>query len=345
MIDQDTIIRNLSLFSSVSAPSSAETEILHLFRTEVSQYVDLVKTDPLGNIYAYKKGCSNKTIMFVAHCDEIGLMIKYIDDRGYIYASPIGGIDPYVLIGQKVKILHKNAPVIGIVGMHPIHIQSAKNETKKEISDLWIDIGAKSKEDALKKVAIGDYITFVPSFEIFPNNNIVCKSADNRSGIVILLGILQAICQESLETNVIVVVSVQEEIGLRGAKIIGNNMNADYCIAIDVTNATDIPNVSHMKYGEITVGGGVAIAIGPNFNQNLQNQIINLAVLNKIKYQIECIPYNSGTDINAIQIANKGYVTSLISIPCRYMHTPVELISLEDIISAITLSEKICKIL
>lgn len=139
MIDQDTIIRNLSLFSSVSAPSGAETEILHLFRTEVSQYVDLVKTDPLGNIYAYKKGCSNKTIMFVAHCDEIGLMIKYIDDRGYIYASPIGGIDPYVLIGQKVKILHKNAPVIGIVGMHPIHIQSAKNETKKEISDLWIE--------------------------------------------------------------------------------------------------------------------------------------------------------------------------------------------------------------
>lgn len=328
-----------ALFESLRmpSPSGSEEQVTSLFRDFVSPYVDEVYIDVNGNCIAHKRGSGQK-IMFMAHADEIGLMISYIDDRGFLYFKEIGGVDTNILPTQHVTIMGKNGPIKGVIGRKPIHLQE-KSDNAKQLNpeDLWIDIAAKDKTDAESKVQIGSVATFESNAIGFSDTLILSKSLDDKIGLAILMGLAQNLQSLSTDLDIYLVASVQEELGARGAQMVSEAIRPDIGIAIDVTHATDYPTMSPAKDGDINLGKGVVIPMGPNMSKGINQALINLAKVNNIPYQIEAIARPTGTDAREIQVAGTGIQTGLISIPCRYMHTPSEVVSLADADSAIAL--------
>lgn len=328
-----------TLFESLRtpSPSGSEEQVTSLFHDFVSPYVDEVYTDVNGNCIAHKHGSGQK-IMLMAHADEIGLMISYIDDRGFLYFKEIGGIDTNILPTQRVTIMGKQGPIKGVIGRKPIHLQE-KSDSNKEINpeDLWIDIAAKDKADAESKVQIGAVATFEPNAASFSDTLVLSKSLDDKIGLVVLMGLAQNLQSQQTDCDIYLVASVQEELGARGAQMVSEAIRPDIGIAVDVTHATDYPTMSPAKDGDISLGKGVVIPMGPNMSKGINQRLINLAEANNIPYQIEAIARPTGTDAREIQVAGTGIQTGLISIPCRYMHTPSEVVSLADADSAIAL--------
>lgn len=319
------------------SPSGSEEQVASLFAKVISPFVDEIYTDVNGNCVAHKRGSGQK-IMFMAHADEIGLMISYIDDRGFLYFKEIGGIDTNILPTQHVTIIGKNGPIKGVIGRKPIHLQE-KSENNKTLNpeDLWIDIAAKDKADAESKVQIGDVATFEPNATSFSDTLVLSKSLDDKIGLAVLMGLAQNLQSQNIDKDLYLVASVQEELGARGAQMVSEAIRPDIGIAIDVTHATDYPTMSPAKDGDIGLGKGVVIPMGPNMSKGINQTLINLAKANNIPYQIEAIARPTGTDAREIQVAGTGIQTGLISIPCRYMHTPSEVVSLADADSAIAL--------
>lgn len=328
-----------TLFESLNmaAPSGSEEQVTNLFKENVSPYVDEVYTDTNGNCIAHKRGLGQK-VMLMAHADEIGIMISYIDDRGFLYFKEIGGIDTNILPTQRVTIIGKQGTIKGVIGRKPIHLQE-KTESNKGFSpeDLWIDIAAKDKADALSKVQIGSVATFDPNATSLSEDLVLSKSLDDRIGLAVLMGIAQNLPQISTEIDLYLVASVQEELGARGAKMVTESIRPNIGIAIDVTHATDYPSMSPAKDGDITLGKGPVIPLGPNMTKGVNQSLACLADEKAIPYQVEAIAKPTGTDAREIQVAASGITTGLISIPCRYMHTPSEVVSLADVDNAITL--------
>lgn len=321
----------------MASPSGSEEQVTHLFQHVVSPFADEVYTDVNGNCIAHKKG-SGKKIMLMAHADEIGLMISYIDDRGFLYFREIGGIDTNLLPGQRVSIMGQQDPITGVIGKKPIHLQE-KSESNKTLTpeDLWIDIAAKDKADAESKVQIGSVVTFQGTPTLLNDTLLLSKSLDDKIGLAVLMGLAQNLQSQPTDKDIYLVASVQEELGARGAQMVTEAILPDIGIAIDVTHATDYPTMSPAKDGDISLGKGAVIPLGPNMSKGINQTLINLAKTNNIPYQIEAIARPTGTDANEIQVAGTGIQTGLISIPCRYMHTPSEVVSLADADSAIAL--------
>lgn len=327
------------LFQSLNmtAPSGSEEQVTSLFCDFVSTYVDEVSTDANGNCIAHKRGSGQK-IMFMAHADEIGLMVSYIDDRGFLYFKEIGGIDTKMLPTQRVSIIGKNGLIKGVIGCKPIHLQD-KSDNNKELSpeDLWIDIAASCKEDAQAKVQIGAVATFESNATNLSDTLILSKSLDDRIGLAVLMGLAQNLPHIATDADIYFVASIQEELGARGAKMITESIRPDIGIAIDVTHATDYPSMSPAKDGDISLGKGPVIPFGPNMTKGINQLLASIADSKAIPYQIEAIAKTTGTDAREIQVAASGIKTGLISIPCRYMHTPSEVVSLADTDNAISL--------
>lgn len=329
--------------TSASSPSGYETDAQNIFLKFISPYVNEITFDTLGNLVVKKRGSINKTIMFMAHADEVGFMIKYIEENGYIRISKIGGINISSLEGQRVIIHHHETHVKGIVGQMPVHMRKNKDEKKTDISDLWVDIGTNSKEETEQFVTIGDYMTFEPNFNELVKGKIVSKSIDDRVGLLVLAGVLRNLHNaKTICCNIVAVASVQEEIGLRGAKTASYNIESDKSVIIDVTHATDYPTVNKNLFGDIRLGSGVVVTYGPNFDKKICSELTNVAEKDNILYQKEAMPFASPTDASAVQISCGGRATGLISIPCRYMHSPSEIVSENDIDSAITLLTNYC---
>ena len=326
---------NLNFFKSLvesHGVSGFEQEVQNIYREFVQPYSDKVETDIHGNVYAIKNGKSDFKLMICGHADEVGLMINYISDNGFVYFKPVGGIDPTILPGQRVDIFHKKNKIRGIIGRKAVHLISpSERNNAPKISDLWIDIGAKSKEDAEKKISIGDYVTFSSGMEILNDDIIVSKSTDNKVGVYIAGMLLKELKDEEIDINLFSVSAVQEEVGLRGSTTSAYNIKPDAAIIIDVTHATDYPGITKSKSGEISLGKGPAIAIGASINPKIYEMLVKTCEENKIDFQIEPTPSRSGTDTDAIQISRGGVATGLLSIPNRYMHTPGEVISLKDV--------------
>lgn len=305
----------------------------------------LYEIDTIGNIVFRKTGKGDKVLMLVAHYDEIGFSVKYIDENGYIFFSPVGGIDVSILRGQKVVIRHNGSYVCGVIGVKPVHMRDSGRNRHNEIdiSDLWIDIGAKDKEEAGEYVSVGDLVSFYPNFTELNDGVFSSKSIDNRVGVAVLLSVYEKI--RSIDVGykcIYFVLSSQEELGLRGARTAGYTLDPDTCIAIDVTHATDYPSINKSKYGDVKLNQGAVIPLGSNFSPSVQKCLRRIAVENSIPYQIESIPGYSGTDISEIQLTRGGCQTGLISIPCRYMHTPVEMASYKDIEASIEILSAFC---
>lgn len=292
--------------------------------------------DLLGNKIKHIGG-KGKKLMLIAHADTIAMMVTYIDERGFINVKPAGGIDVSMLPCRCVSISHNGQDVIGVIGKRPIHLQRPENEGKISWEDIWIDIGSTSKEETLQKVSVGDYAYYCSQSVKLSNGLITDKGLDDACGLQVLRNIGDQIVSEELVYDLYLVESNYEEIGMRGAMVAANEISPDLCIAIDVTHATDYPGMNPIREGDIKVGGGCVLAIGPNVDNDIYTRLRSIAENNGIPYQIEPSPYPTGTDANIVQVTGCGVRTAVVSIPCRYMHTPQEVVSTKDIEAATSL--------
>ena len=296
--------------------------------------------DILGNVYCELAGETNKRVMVSAHVDEIGLIVNYIDDNGYVYFSNIGFVEPVNLVGQRVWINH----VPGVISKNPSYFLN-KNEQSKEISidELWIDIGACSKEDAESYLSVGDTVSFANEVLFLSNDRVLSKSLDNKAGVLTMLSVFEGIREGiHLNTSIAFVSTVQEEIGFRGAKTSASLLIPDAAIVIDVTNATDTPESNKKKFGDIRIDGGPVICIGANIDNEMAGWLMDMAKKNDLPFQTKAFAATSNTEASIIQIANEGVKTCVIAIPCRYMHSSYEMVSLNDIVGAARLIEHAC---
>lgn len=315
-------------------PSGFEEEISRIWRKEADRFAERTWADSHGNSFAVLNEGGTPRVMLAGHADEIGLMITYIDDNGYLSFAGIGGWDPQVLPGQRVWIQGRTEPILGVIGRKPIHLLEEEERKKVvKIEDLWIDIGAKDKEDAASLVEVGDPAVLDYSFSQLRNDLVVARGFDDRVGSFLVLEAARLVATMNPKASVYAVATVQEEVGLRGARTSAFGIDPHVGIAVDVGFATDTPGMDKekKKVGEVAMGKGPIIARGPNINPKLFKLFVETAKEKNIPYQIEGAPRGTGTDANAIQLTRAGVATGLISIPNRYMHSPCEIVHLGDL--------------
>lgn len=327
------------LINSIS-PSGYEGPAAQIWKKEAQKFADKVWTDSHGSSHAVINSKEKLSVMLAGHCDEIGFQVSYIDEQGFIWIQPLGGWDAQIAQGQRVQILTKNGIVKGVIGKLAIHLQTPEQRKKvSEIKDLWIDIGSKDKKQSEALIDIGDPLVIDYGFDNLKNDIVVGRAFDNRSGAFVVLEAARELSKIKTNLKVHTVATSQEEIGLRGAKTSSYGVNPDVAIAVDVTFATDHPQMGDVikRENNIKLGGGPVLTRGPNMNPKLYDLLVKTAKENKISVQINAEPRGTGTDANAIQLCRSGVPTCLVSIPLRYMHSPCELVHLKDIENCIKL--------
>jgi endoglucanase len=314
------------------SPSGFERPVQDIVRRYAAPFADRVSTDSHGNVIVAKNPGAPLRLMFAGHCDQIGMLIQHIDADGFLYAQTIGGWDPQVLIGQKMIVWAKEGPISGIIARKPIHLLT-DDERKQvvKLKDLWIDIGAKDKDDATKLVRIGDPVTMDLGFRPMLNNMASATAMDDKCGLWVVIEAARRAAAKGVQCALFAVSTVQEEIGLRGATTSTFSVDPHVGIAVDVTHATDCPTIDKKSEGDVKLGGGPVVYRGPNMNPVVVERLMKLAEAGGIPYQPAASGRATGTDANTMQISRGGVATGLVSIPNRYMHSPVEMISLDDI--------------
>ena len=308
--------------------SGYEQEAVSYLKEKFKPFVDELYTDELGNLIALKKGDEDgPKVMFMGHIDQIGMIVTHITDEGFIKFSNIGGVDRRNILAQEVIIHGKNSKIYGVIGIKPPHLTSAE-ETKKpvEIHDLLIDTGY-SKEALENLIRPGDIITLKQDIADLQNNQITGNALDDTAGVATMYVCMQNLKDYKNKANVYYVVSVQEEVGVRGATTATYNIKPDIGIAIDVTFAksNDLKDYETSKVGE-----GPVISVGPNLARTLFERLKQTAQKTNIPFQIQGQPFPTGTDARAIQTAVGGVTTGLLGVPLKYMHSTVEVISTKD---------------
>ena len=314
------------------SPSGYESPAQQIVRDYVADFADDVRTDVHGNVIAVRNADAPLRLMLAGHCDQIGLIVQHVDDDGFLYVQPIGGWDPQQLIGQRMTVWTDRGSVFGVIARKPIHLMTEEDRKKvPKIKDLWLDIGAKDKEDAEKLVRIGDAVTVELGFTEIRNNRAVSPAMDDKAGAWVVLEALRRIDRAKLDCGVFAVSTVQEEVGLRGARTSSFGIDPHVGIAVDVTHATDCPTIEKKEEGDVQLGKGPVVYRGPNMNPKVVRRLIAAAEEHEIDFQLGAEGRATGTDANAIQINRAGVAAGLVSIPNRYMHSPVEMISLDDV--------------
>ena len=315
-----------------SGPSGYEMPCAAVFRKRLEPFADEVRVDVTGNSIAVLNPKSRFRVMLAGHYDEIGFQVVYITDEGLITFREVGGIDKVTLPGLEVEILTASGKIPGVIGRKPIHLQTPKErETVMEIRDLWIDIGAESKAEAEKLVSVGDPIAFRVNYSRFGKHRVMSKGLDDKIGAFVIAEAFRILSERKCKIGVYAVGTVQEELGLRGAKTSAFSVDPQAAIAVDVGFATDVPGVERKQWGDVTLGGGPIVCKNADINPVLLKKLLDAAKRGKIPVQIECGHRASGgTDTAQIQLSRAGVATALVSIPNRYMHTPVEMCDLRD---------------
>jgi endoglucanase len=333
----------LQALTEAPSPSGYEVPAAELLRARLAKTADSVETNILGSVHATLKGTGEgPSVMIAGHIDEIGLMVKYVDKDGFISFDAIGGVDAAILPGMRVNVYGTGGETTtllrGVMGRKPIHLiepDERKNVTK--IDKLFIDVGLSGKE-VKKLIRIGDPITYGVGFETYGNGFAVARAFDDKIGVWIAVRVLEEVKKAGGATgDLIAAGTVQEEIGLRGGTTSAYGVDPFIGISAEVGHATDYPGIEKTKYGEAKCGGGPLIARGPNINPVLFERLVAAAEKAKVSYQIGPEPRATGTDANPIQVSRGGKVAGLISIPLRYMHTPTEVLKLDDLDSAVKL--------
>lgn len=316
------------------SPSGDEFESQVVFDRHVKPASDQYRKDAMGNRIGILNPKGDPVLMLAGHLDELGLIITYVDENGFLYFSTLGGHDRSMISGRRVIIRTAKGTVKGVTGKRAIHLMAAEDRTKvPEIHEMWIDIGAQSKADALSRVSIGDTATYDHDFELIHGSIGTARAFDNKVGAYVVGETLIRLAAQKKRpaAQIAAVGTAQEEVGVRGATTSSFAVNPHIAVAIDVGHATDHPDCDKRKFGEFTLGGGPVICRGPNINPLIFERLVKAAKTAKVAYQLEADPRPTGTDARAIQIARAGVATGLISIPLRYMHTPSELVDLKDV--------------
>jgi putative aminopeptidase FrvX len=332
-------IKFLEQLLDAPSPSGYEQPAQRVFREYVAPFSDEITTDVMGNVFARiaGKGRDLPKVMIVGHTDEIGLQVKYVDDRGFLYFAAVGGVDAHLTPGKRVNIHTAAGPLAGVIGKKPIHLMDTKDrETVVKLEAQYIDIGARDKKEAQKLVRVGDAITFESSFTRLQGDRVASRGFDDKAGCFVVAEVLRLVKASGKKLNVDLygVSSVQEEIGLRGGTTSCYTVNPDVGICVEVDFATDQPDVEKKHNGEVGLGKGPILARGANINPHLFELLSTAAEKEKIAIQHTASPRATGTDANVMQISRGGVATALVKIPLRYMHTPVETVSLGDLENA-----------
>jgi endoglucanase len=326
---------------SAPSPSGYEQPAQRLFRAYIEPFA-AVTTDVMGNVYGNIPGAGENSprVMLVGHSDEIGMQIKYIDDKGFLWFAAIGGIDPHLTPGLSVNIHAKNGVVSGVIGRKPIHlIEPKERDTVVKLEAQYIDIGAVDRKEAESLVRVGDPVTFAAEFRFLQGTRVTARGFDDKAGSFVVAEVLRLVASATaqLPLNLYGVSSVQEEIGLRGGSTSSYTVNPDIGICVEVDFATDQPDVERKHNGDVAIGKGPILPRGANINPALFELLAKTAEDEGIPVQFTGIPRATGTDANVMQISRGGVATALVKIPLRYMHTPVEVLDVTDLENAVKL--------
>jgi endoglucanase len=336
----------LKAIVNVPSPSGYEERAAEIYRGYTRAFADEIRTDVHGNVAAILNPGAKVRVMLAGHMDEIGFIIHYISEEGLIYFSGIGGHDSVVPVGQRVWI-HGKERIPGIIGRKAIHLLKEDERKKKpELDDLWIDVGATSRAQVEEFVALGDVVTFQYEFEHLMNDRATARGFDNKMGSFIVAEALRLLKNDGgLDpgVGVFAVATVQEEIGLRGARTSSFWIEAQSGLAVDVNHAVDYPGVSKTKYGALDIGKGPSVMRGANANAIVFRMIREAAAAEEIPYQVDVAAGGTGTDGNAMQLNRGGMAVGIVGVPLRYMHTPCELLSLTDVENCARLMAAYCR--
>ncbi len=315
------------------SPSGFEQSVQQVIREELQNYSDELRTDVHGNVIAALHPTGKPRVMLTAHCDELGLMVRYIDGDGFLYFATIGGFDATTLPGNRVHVHTPSGPLLGVIGRKPIHMLRGEERSQApKIADLWIDIGAANKEEAQQLVPLGSVVTRAVELETLRGDLVVSRALDNKSGIFTIIEAMRRVHEqrEKLHAGFFLLSAVQEEVGLRGSRTGAFGIDPLIAVAVDVTFTSDHPGTSKAEIGDIKLNGGPVITLGGNINPRVYQLLVHAADEAGIAWQIDPQVSHTGTDTDAIQVTRAGVATGLVSIPCRYLHSGSEIASLKD---------------
>ena len=323
----------LKTLVNTPSPSGNEARGQRVWLDYVAPYADETYWDAYGNCVAVRNKGGSPRVMLAAHADEIAMTVNFISEEGYIYVRRLGGVDAAITKAQRVCIHSKAGPVKGVVGNVAPHLtKSDESQKSPKIHDLFIDIGVSSRKEAEKLIRVGDPITLTDEFELLRNDLAIARAFDNRIGTFAVAETLRLLAgDKGLKAEICAVSNIMEEVGLLGARQIAYSLKPDVALVVDVTHATDYPTVSQAQHGDVKVGKGPAITHGGCNHREVVAQLERVAKAENIKLQHEAMSSSSGTDTDVIFWTRGGIPSALISLPNRYMHSPVELVSLKDL--------------
>ncbi|HEX7336209.1 MAG TPA: M20/M25/M40 family metallo-hydrolase [Gemmatimonadales bacterium] len=324
----------LNLLLDTAGPSSFEAAPARIWRAEAAGFADEVHSDVSGNSFATLNPDATPRLMLAGHIDEIGVMVTHIDEEGYLSFDTIGGWDHQVFVGQRVILLGRGGPVTGVVGKRAIHLMEKDDREKvSKVEDLWIDVGAANRGEAEARLRIGDPGVLAAGVLEFPNGRLVSRCIDNRIGAYVVLEAVRLLSKTKPVASVTAVATTREEIASTGggARSSAHTLEPDVAIVVDVTHATDYPGIEKRKHGDYRLGGGPVLARGASVSELVFDMLVAIAEAEKIPFSIEAASRDTHTDAEAIFNAHRGVATALVSVPCRYMHSPNEMIKIEDL--------------
>lgn len=345
MIDQSGL-SFLKKLLDTPGPSGFEAAPARVWREEAARFAK-VRADVAGNSIAEVNTEGSPTIMLAGHIDEIGVIVTYIDDEGFAYIAGIGGWDPQVLVAQRIRFLGRDGDVFGVVGKKPIHLMKTEDREKaSKMTDLWVDIGATSKQEAEARLSIGDAGVIDSRTMEFPNGRLVSRSIDDRIGAFVVLEALRRYAEKPGSAHVVAVATTQEEIAWRGggALVCATCVNPKMALVVDVTFATDHPEIEKKEVGEARIGGGPVLTRGSIISPVVFTILRETAEKNGIPFAVQAAGRDTSTDADAIHIAREGIATGLVSVPNRYMHSPNELVSIDDLDRTASLLAEVCRV-
>jgi putative aminopeptidase FrvX len=327
-------LRFLKKLLDTPGPSSFEAAPARVWRAEAESFADSVHADVAGNSFAALEAPTGPRLMFAGHIDEIGVMVTHVDDEGFLSFDGIGGWDHQVFVGQRVILLGRTGPVSGVVGKKAIHLMEREEREKvSKVEDLWIDVGAANRAEAETRIRIGDPGVLAAGVLEFPNGKLVSRSIDNRIGAFVVLEALRLLSEQRPPAAVTAVATTREEIAATGggARSSAHRLEPDVALVVDVTHATDYPGIEKRKHGDYRLGGGPAISRGASVSELVFELLVETAESESIPYTIEAASRDTHTDAEAIFNAHRGVATGLVSVPNRYMHSPNEMVALDDL--------------
>lgn len=343
---RDEAIEFLKKVIALPSPSGFEQPVARHYRAFAERHAHRVTTDIMGNVIAQLNPEAATRIFYAGHMDEIGFIIHHIDAAGFLYFNTIGGTDVATEIGQRVKV-HGRETVPGTIGRKPIQLLDAADQKQTPtLTDLWIDIGATSQEEAKKVVAVGDPVTIDSDFSMLQGGYAIGRAFDNKVGLTIGAELLYCLAREGglhPQVGIDILGTVQEEIGSRGATTAAFNLNPPVSLTIDMGVAMDFPRARVYEHGALDCGKGPAISQGANTNPIVFQMLMDAALEKNIPHQIQAVGKTSPTDGRNIQDNRGGCATDILSVPLRYMHTPSEIVCLDDIQATVDLACEFCR--